>query len=80
MTKTKKMKPWKLTKINKPITEMLCQVCDRTYQVWYVENSLWNLLVQYNHSIQFLCPTCFTVLIQKISKKSITWKLSIPND
>jgi len=66
--------------MNKPKRELLCQVCDKEYQTWYAENSLWNLLVQHNQHFQFLCPTCFANLIQKLLKRKITWKLYIPND
>ncbi len=65
---------------NKAKRELLCQECNREYPVWYAENSLWNLLVQHDYNIQFLCPTCFANLIQKISKKKITWKLYIPDN
>lgn len=66
--------------MKKPSRELLCQECGKEYQIWYAENSLWNLLVQHNDSIQFLCPTCFANLVQKIIKKRITWKLYIPNN
>lgn len=66
--------------MNEAIRELLCQVCGQDYQVWYAENSLWNLLLQHSQHIQFLCPTCFTNLVQKIIKKKITWKLYIPNE
>jgi hypothetical protein len=42
--------------------ELLCQVCNREYPVWFAPNELWNAVVRLSDGSDrwpFLCPTCF---------------------
>lgn len=38
--------------------ELLCEICNRDYKVWFAPNALWNEVVR--DQFNFLCPTCFT--------------------
>lgn len=45
--------------------ELLCQICEMGYPVWYAPNDLWNKVVrdsEGNEQYHFLCPTCFAGL------------------
>lgn len=69
--------------MNKSKEELLCQECDRKYPVWYTENEPWNMLVyaleaEIGIPVNYLCPTCFTMLYEKRIKKPHAWKLLIP--
>lgn len=53
--------------------ELLCEKCSNDYPVWAGPNDLWNLLAK---EYQFLCPTCFALILEKQHNvKTVCWKI-----
>lgn len=61
------------------IRELLCQVCNADYPVWFAPNDLWNrvMRLQGYDKYQFVCLNCFAKEAESIGIKSTAWKLTM---
>lgn len=65
--------------------ELLCEVCDRDYPIWYAPNPLWNKVMRWpdgreaSEKIGFICPTCFAMEAERlgIRPKGEAWVLDL---
>lgn len=63
--------------------ELLCEICDRDYPVWYAPNPLWNKVMrapdgrEASERVSFVCPTCFTMEARRKGIKGVAWVLSL---
>lgn len=56
-----------------PKRELLCEMCDREYKVWFAPNELWNAVMRQpdKHEWSFVCPTCFTLVADERGVKPV---------
>lgn len=62
--------------------ELLCQICDREYPVWFAPNKLWNAVMRNSDGtdkFQFVCPLCFALEAERAGIKGTAWKLTLEN-
>ena len=63
--------------------ELLCEVCDRDYVIWFAPSDIWNATCRGGKRgapdhFNFLCPTCFTNLADAQGLAPTGW-LIIPD-
>lgn len=60
------------------IRELLCQICDRDYPVWFTDDELWNQVCRRENEkeIHFLCPTCFARLAERLGVVPVSWQMT----
>jgi len=61
--------------------ELLCEICDRDYPVWFAPSDLWNRVIRGgtkggDEMYAFLCPTCFATLAEIAGVETTGWMLT----
>lgn len=71
--------------VKKEKRELLCEVCDHDYPIWYAPNPIWNKIMRWpdgreaSEKISFICPTCFVMEAERlgIRSKGKAWVLHL---
>lgn len=62
--------------------ELLCQLCNQEYSVWFAPNPIWNQVMRYpdgreaSEKYHFVCPNCFIKIAEKRGLKTTGWMLT----
>jgi hypothetical protein len=61
--------------------ELLCQLCDREYTVWFAPSNIWNAVMRGGvranpDEYPFVCPTCFALLAEERGIQTTGWRLA----
>lgn len=71
--------------MSKEIRELLCQLCDSEYPVWFAANELWNKVMrrpdgrEASEKIHFVCLNCFAKEADSLDVKPNIWQLITAN-
>lgn len=64
------------------VRELLCQLCNEEYSVWFAPNAVWNRVMRHpdgresSEKYHFVCPNCFIKEAVKLGIKTTGWLLT----
>lgn len=67
---------------HRPKQELVCELCDRDYPVWFAPNALWNKVMRHpdgkeaSEKHNFVCMDCFATEAEKLGIKPTAWMLT----